>query len=312
VIATRAAAARLALLFWAMLALSGMARAEGPDDSGRFVEIRDIAAPGLPPQRVTIWLPPGYDASDRRYGTVYMHDAQNLFDPALSGYGKVWAADKAMLRLMAAGKIEPRIIVGIWHPPGQDRYRQYLPQAIHDAAPAPLRAEMDRLAGGPIMSDAYLTFLADQLKPMIDRDYRTLADPAHTAIAGSSMGGLMSCYAFAQRPDIFGQAGCISSHWPLGDPANIGPTNAEVIALWTDYLRAHLGAPAGRRLWMDHGTETLDAAYGDYQAAIDAKAAELGWVTGHDVESRIYPGAAHEENAWAARLDTIFAWLLSS
>jgi enterochelin esterase-like enzyme len=94
--------------------------------SGAFVEYEDVAATGLTEQRLTNWLPPGYDRATRRYPVVYMYDAQNLFDPAKSGFNKIWAADKPLLAVMATGKVEPHIIVGIWAPCAA-RYRQYLP-----------------------------------------------------------------------------------------------------------------------------------------------------------------------------------------
>ena len=62
---------------------------------------------------------------------------------------------------------------------------------------------------------------------------------------------------------------------------------------------------------MDHGTATLDAFYAPYQQVVDARLAASGWVQGRDWQSRIYPGAAHEEKAWAARLPEIFTWLLA-
>ncbi len=294
---------------FALLAL--VAAPAQAQDAGRFVEI--AAAPSTQPEiaapHVVVWLPPGYDASRRRYGVVYMHDGQNLFFPARSNFNKVWAADKAALRLIRAGKVAPFIIVGI-DQPGAARYRQYFPQFLYAPASPKLRAGFDRLARGPITGDAYLRFIVADLKPMIDRDYRTLPDPAHTTIIGSSMGGLISCYAFVQYPRVFGRAACVSTHWPLADPSDVGPFNPEVTALWQDYLAHKLGKPGGRRLWMDHGTETLDAAYEPYQRAIDADLTALGWRRGRDFVSHSYAGAAHEENAWAARLDDIFGWLL--
>ena len=124
------------------------------------------------------------------------------------------------------------------------------------------------------------------------------------------MGGLMSCYAIAARPDVYGQAACLSSHWPAISPDAIKGFNPETLAVWTGFLDRTLGAPAGRRIWMDHGTATLDAFYAPYQEPIDAEFAKLGWQRGADFESRVYPGAEHEENAWAARLPEIFAWLV--
>ena len=278
-------------------------------DAGRFVTLDAVASRHIASPRVTVWLPPGYDAGERRYGVLYMHDGQNLFDRKRSNFDKVWAADKSVTRLVAAKRIEPVIIVGV-DQPGPARYRQYFPQALEAAAPAALKAEISRLASGPLTGNAYLAFLADELKPRIDREYRTRPEARHTAVAGSSMGGLISLYAFAERPAVFGRAACVSTHWPLGDPARMASQRAAIEASWRRYLGDTLGEPAGRRIWFDHGDQTLDAAYGPYQAVVDARVVELGWRRGRDFESRAYAGAAHEENAWAARLDDALAWLL--
>ena len=280
-------------------------------DEGQFLQYPAIKVKGLPDQRLTIWLPPGYDAGSGRYPVLYMHDGHNLFDPATSNFNKAWHADRAMRFLVNRGDIEPHIIVGIWAP-GKDRYRQYLPMPIYAAASPALRAQMDRLAGGPIVSETYLNWITTQLKPWVDRRFRTRPEQQSTAIAGSSMGGLMSCYAFMARPQIFGRAACISSHWPSADPREVGPTNSDLQALLAHWFRTSLGGPEQRRLWMDHGTATLDATYAPYQRAVDAEVTAMGWQKGKDFESRVYEGAAHDENAWAARLQDILRWLLNT
>lgn len=298
--------------FWLALAalLIMAAPASAAPDRGRFVELERVAAAGLPDQRITIWLPPGYDASKRRYPVLYMHDGHNLFDLKRSNFNKIWAADQAMLAVTASGKVEPHIIVGIWAP-GSDRYRQYLPKDIYMAASPRLRALMDQMASGPIVSDLYLAWLTGPLKQRIDSSYRTKPGPRHTAIAGSSMGGLMSCYAFVNRPDIYGRAACVSTHWPAGDPTKLAAAgDPELIALWDQWFAAKLGPVKGRRLWLDHGTATLDAYYAPYQQAVDARLTALPWKRGRDWQSKVYPGAEHEENVWAARLPEIFGWLL--
>lgn len=295
----------LLALIGALLAAPALAR----EQTGRFLEYEHVAAAGLPEQRLTIWLPPGYDKGNRRYPVLYMHDGHNLFDPAKSNFNKVWAADKAMLAAVRSGKVKPHIIVGVWAP-GKDRYRQYLPQTIYQAASGTPRAAMEAMTGGPVVSEAYLSWLAGPLKQWIDTSFRTRPGRNDTAIMGSSMGGLMSCYAFLERAETYGRAGCVSSHWPAADPARVGEANPELIALWDGWFAARLGQPGGRRVWMDHGTATLDAFYGPYQQAIDARFAANGWQRGRDWESKVYDGAEHEENAWARRLPEVFGWLL--
>lgn len=295
----------LLALLAALLAVPALAR----PDTGRFLEYEHVAAAGLPEQRLTIWLPPGYDKGSKRYPVLYMHDGHNLFDPAKSNFNKVWAADKAMLAAVKSGKAAPHIIVGVWAP-GMDRYRQYLPQSLYQASTGTPRAAMDAMTGGPVISEAYLNWLAGPLKQWVDASFRTRPGRDDTAIMGSSMGGLMSCYAFLERPQTYGRAGCVSSHWPAADPRAVGEANQDLIALWDGWFAARLGQPDGRRVWMDHGTATLDAFYAPYQQAIDARMAASGWQRGRDWESKVYEGAEHEENAWARRLPELFGWLL--
>jgi enterochelin esterase-like enzyme len=297
------------LLAICALLFAFVAKAEAKShEQGRFVTFAQPADIG--PVTVTVWLPPGYDRGSRRYPVLYMHDGQNVFFPKRSGFNKVWAADKAALQLIRVRKTAPFLIVAVDHP-GPARYLRYFPTRV---VSAPFAAGIEAHAKGKLAGDSYLTFLADTLKPVIDGRFRTRPEPRHTAVAGSSMGGLISLYALAERADVFGKAAAVSTHSPLVDPdllAREPAMAAGVKADWTRYLATRLGAPQGRKLWMDHGTETLDAGYAPYQAVLDAGVAKAGWARGRDFESRVYQGTPHEENAWAARLPEVLGWLLS-
>lgn len=303
---------RRAALTGSLVIAGGALGAFGPlwaQDQGRFVDLGPVPARGITPPKVVVWLPPGYDATKRRYDVVYMHDGQNLFDPKRSNFNKVWAADKSALRLIGAGKVDPFIIVGIDHP-GPDRGRQYFPAPMLDLVSNDVRAELTKSGNGPILADAYLEFLTAELKPIIDQRFRTKPDRRHTAIAGSSMGGLISLYAISAYPQIFGVAGCVSTHWPLGNPGWDDAQRGSIFEAWRHFVAQILGKPKGRKIWFDHGTATLDAFYQTYQDVVDRALIDNGWKKGRDFQSTAYPGAAHEENAWAARLDDIFAWML--
>ncbi len=280
-------------------------------DQGRFVDHGPIAtATVIAPPKVVVWLPPGYDGGKERYGVVYMHDGQNLFDAKRSNFNKVWAADKSALRLIASHKVAPFIIVGI-DQPGADRGRQYFPRPMRDYVSSSTRAKLEAQSNGkPVIADAYLQFIVTELKPKIDRMYRTKSDRKHTSIAGSSMGGLISLYAISKYPSVFGNAGAVSTHLPLGDPNWTEAERQDIFAGWRKFVHSELGNLKGRRIWFDHGTETLDAFYQPYQDNLDNALLANGWKKGRDFQSTVYPGAAHEENAWAARLDDIFGWLL--
>jgi len=171
-------------LLAALASLIGFAMPLAAEDQGRLIEYERVAAEGLPDQRLSIWLPPGYDASDARYPVLYMHDGHNLFDVKNSNFNKIWAADKAMLAAVQSGKVEPHIIIGIWAP-GRDRHRQYLPRSLYDMTSGNLRAQMDGMTAGGVISHHYLAWIAGPLKNWVDTSFRTRTGRNDTAIVGS-------------------------------------------------------------------------------------------------------------------------------
>ena len=208
-------------------------------------------------RHVDVWCPPGYEGGAARYPVLYMHDGQNLFEPDWSYLGIDWGIDEAIGRLMAEGVTDGAIIVGIWHSP--QRRLDYMPQKpLMPERARPLLQQFVREQGGRPESDAYLRFMVEELKPFVDAAYRTRPDRAHTLVMGSCLGGLISLYALTEYPAIFGRAGCVSTHWPIGG--------------WplVDYFGSVLPRPGDHRIYFDYGTETADAAYEPYQLHMDA------------------------------------------
>jgi len=249
------------------------------------------------PRHVDVWLPPGYDQNAARYPVIYFHDGQNLFDPALAYIGVTWGVDEALARLMAAGQIDGAIAVGVWCI--EARRREYMPrQPLLQPAGRQLADRFGRAYGGLPDSDNYLRFIVDELKPVIDAAYRTRADQPHTFVMGSSMGGLISLYALCQYPHVFGGAGCLSTHWPIGGLALI------------NWFGSALPRAGRHRLYFDFGTETLDAPYEPYQRQMDDRVLKAGYAAGRDWLTRKFDGAEHSERAWRARLDEPLRFLL--
>ncbi|MBK8836717.1 MAG: hypothetical protein IPO29_18440 [Anaerolineae bacterium] len=154
------------------------------------------------------------------------------------------------------------------------------------------------IEGSPA-SDGYLRFLVEELKPLIDARYRSLPDQPNTCIMGSSMGGLVSLYAIAQYPEVFGGAGCLSTHWIAGEN------------MLVDYLGERLPPPANHRLYFDFGTITLDEAYEPFQVRMDGWLSKAGYALGQNWTTLKFEGAAHTEAAWRARVDLPLRFLLS-
>jgi enterochelin esterase-like enzyme len=232
-----------------------------------------------------------------------MHDGQNLFFPGAAFGGKAWEVDEVMCRLLAADSVRPCIVVGIWNT--ALRFVEYAPAApfglMSPEWQAAVRAE--RMQASPL-SDAYLKFLVQELKPYVDQHYRTRPGRAHTFIMGSSMGGLISLYAQMEYPEVFGGAACISTHWPLSLKENRGDFTQAMV----QYLKVHLPQRRVPRLYFDYGTTTLDAWYEPHQLVIDsllrADYPATKWIT-HKFE-----GAAHQESSWQARLHIPLVFLL--
>jgi len=264
---------------------------------GSLSRCEDFPSQHIQARHVDVWCPPGYENGAARYPVIYLHDGQNLFDPAWSFLGIDWGVDEVLERLMAEGVSDGVIVVGIWH--GRQRRLDYMPQQPLMTEQA--RPLLDRFAqeqGGAPQSDAYLRFMVAELKPFVDATYRTLPDRAHTAVMGSSMGGLISLYAVTEYPAVFGGAGCVSTHWPIGGS-------------WlVDYFGGALPRPGDHRIYFDYGTETADAAYEPYQLQMDALMQAAGYQCGIDWITKRFAGAEHSERAWRTRVDVPLKFLL--
>lgn len=236
------------------------------------------------PRDVAVYLPPGYDPAGRRYPVFYLQDGQNLFDPATAFAGQDWQADITADRLIRTGAIEPVILVGVYHT-GVRRVSEY----------TPTRDPHSRKGG---KADRYAELLARELKPFVDREYRTLKAATHTGVGGSSLGGLVSLMAALCYPKVFGRVAVISpSVW--WDRRAI-----------LDKVRAFSGA-VRPRIWLDSGT-----AEGNSPAQVVADAdllretlIERGWKDGHNLRYSVDEGAGHNERAWGYRFGMVLQYL---
>lgn len=238
---------------------------------------------------LSLWLPEGYGRSRKRYGVVYFFDGHNLYDPAESAFGSVWHADRAL-----AGR--DVIAVGVpCHP--TERIEEYTP-VFSEAARARFEADTGHELGEP-RAAAYLEFLVEQLKPDVDATLRTLTGPEHTAVIGSSAGGTMAAWCWAQRPDVIGLAGIMSPALWLGGPD-----------LREDLARACRAGMRGR-LSIDVGGHEDDT--GELQRAYVDACEDLVRMarTNHRAAVRYeYDSQArHHESAWSRRLPGVLDFL---
>ncbi len=220
------------------------------------------------PRTLAVWLPPGYQShTGARYPVLYAHDGQNLFDPRTAFAGVEWQLDETADRLIRQKRIQPIIMVGIYNTP--DRLREY--------ADTPLGRR-------------YMRFIIEEVKPYIDAHYRTLPQREHTAVMGSSMGGLISLYLLWRYPEVFSKAACLSS--------TLGWRRAAVLRL----IEQDPSPPRGFRLYIDHGALGEEGACAaDFHRLVEILQRK-GFHRGVDVQAIFDRRGDHSERAWARRV----------
>jgi len=275
----------------------------GPRDIERH---DDFGSAYLEPRHVDVFLPAGYHEDNEPYSVLYAHDGQNLFIPDTSYTGIDWGVDEALETLIASGSVRKTIVVGIWNTP--QRRREYHPAYVRDLASSSTRQLIDGFIGGAPLSDDYLRFIATELKPFIDRNYRTRPGRDDTFLMGSSMGGLISKYAMLRHPDLFAGAACLSTHWPavFGDGSRPEHTQAML-----EHLRESMAGLEDRRWYFDYGTTELDAEYEVFQLQVDNVLRELGFAENERWTTRKFEGAGHAERYWRERVHIPLEFLLS-
>lgn len=289
-----------------ILLMSQFALAESPalqHASVGKVERLEIYSPEMGQMMfVDTWLPESYikDGS-RSFPVIYMHDGQNLYDAFTTWNHQSWEMDSVTQKCVDEGTVQAPIIVGI-HSFSDTRIGDLMPQKVFESMDSASVYD----SYGEVRGDRYGAFIVNTLKPAIDALYCTKPDRDNTFVMGSSMGGLMSFYLICEYPQIFGGAGCVSTHWPLFTDGN--PRFGDSMLR---YIGTNAPDPATHKLYFDHGTATIDALYGPWQEKVNKALEEKGYSESDNMKCIVIPGATHEERAWASRVDVPLRFLLA-
>jgi enterochelin esterase-like enzyme len=236
----------------------------------------------LPAARdLIVYIPGVYDGNPlRRFPVLYLQDGQNLFDPATSFAGVAWRAGETADRLIAEGRIQPLVMVGIYNT-GKQRLREYTPS----------RAK--KLGGGG--ANRYGKMLVREIMPFIESKYRVSVGPAHAGVGGSSLGGLLALYLGLSYPGVFGKVAAVSpSVW----------WNQR----WILDFAAQRRLKSRPRIWLDTGTQEGTHTTSDARRMRDALV-RRGWQEGRDLHYEEIPGGQHNEAAWAQRVGPFLQFL---
>jgi predicted alpha/beta superfamily hydrolase len=222
-----------------------------------------------------------------------MHDGQNCFDRATSAFGNEWEIDETLTKLISDKHVSPMIVVGI---------DNGLANRINEFT---YHADPERGGGH---GSAYAEFLLTEVKPFVDKTYRTRLGRAHTFLGGSSLGGLISLEIARRHPDTFGGVIAMS-------PA-IGWAGQSLI----HDLERDSGGLMGARIWIDMGARestALSAGIADERSQrliAAARRLDEALMT-HRIDHRLViddRNAEHNELAWAKRFPRAIAYVLDA
>lgn len=224
---------------------------------------------------VIVLLPPGYDSLlEKYYPVLYMQDGQNIFDPATSAFGADWRIDETSDSLIKANEIDEIIIVGIYNT--YKRGEEYSPT---------------------VNGYNYMQFIVEELKPFIDKTYKTMPDRNNTAVAGSSSGGLISFMMIWEYPDIFSKGACVS---PALKISNID---------YVSKVKNYSGLKKPINIYIDNGgvgiEEKLQAGIDEMLLALKEKS----YAEGNDLFWFKDAEAEHNEKAWSKRAHIFLKYL---
>lgn len=226
-------------------------------------------------RRIWIYLPENYKKNKQKYPVLYMQDGQNLFDDFTSFSGE-WNIDETLDSLIKSGT-PPCIVVGIDN--GEQRMTEYNPYTF------------EKFGNGE--GDKYVDFIVKNLKPFVDKHYRTLKSAANTMISGSSMGGLISYYAMLKHPQTFGNGGIFSPSFWIADKIK------ELTAIKGNQLKGkvffYIGALEGE----------------DNVKNMEGIVQQLGANSTASIYSVIDPEGQHNEAAWRKWFAFFYKWVMA-
>lgn len=226
-------------------------------------------------RRIWAYIPKSYATSTKKYPVIYMEDGQNLFNEQTAPFGE-WGVDETLDSITSHSGKEA-IIIGIDNG-GDKRMNEYNPYDFKNY--------------GKGEGSSYVDFLARTLKPFIDKKYRTLKDSAHTFVAGSSMGALISLYAIAKYPNVFGGAGIFS------------PAFWTAPAMYDDVAKANFGS--FKRFYFYAGAKENDTMIPDMDKMISI----IEKKGNYETRRLMYPLGKHNEATWRKEFADFYQFII--
>lgn len=279
----------------------------------------------LPPRSIQVWLPPGYHrtgSSSKQQGrkqqhrrrqhhpTLYCHDGQNAVSDADSWTGRSWRLTGALTRLLDHGLLDQDVLPIV----------VLLSSTEGDFLPGIRRRHLEYGDINLPFSTAHADWVAQTVKPLVDRRFRTLAGATYAM--GTSLGGQAALYLNLRHPDDFQGAACLS---PCFHPGILAAVAEDGGQKGTPLLR-------GKKIYMDMGGDLGEETVPLFDL-LDHTTEKHAWNPGYwwldtslqpavssmcqlldeadvDYAYEEVPGGRHNERAWSLRIDKPLRHLL--
>jgi predicted alpha/beta superfamily hydrolase len=218
-----------------------------------------------------VFLPGGYEENTlARYPVLYMQDGQNLFFAGEAFGGQHWMIEETLRLLDSMSLVRKAIVVGVYP---EDRMADYTRPGYEE----------------------YGRYLVEEVKPWVDAHHRTLPGPADTVVMGSSLGGVVSLFLAWEWPEVFGNAGCLSSTFG-----------------YRDDLHQRIESepkPAAVKIYLDSGWPRDNY---EVTRTMRNTLRSRGFREGVDLFYLAFPRARHDEESWAMRAHIPFRPAMSA
>ncbi len=249
-------------------------------------------SPAISKRDILVYLPPGYYKDPaRRYPVLYMHDGQQIFDsPAAAHNG--WKIDTIADQLISAGTIEPLIVVGVYNSSRRDDelmgWSKY-----HQEHQLDVKSKIDDRKIVVERGSAYVEYLINKIKPLIDTEYRTKPEGQFTGTGGASSGAMEALYLGFKHPDIFSRIAALSGGFA-----------------YYDDLAAEFMIPPGKlRIYLSCGDMDLDKLLLPATVRMYDTLLKKGYKDGSDLKYEFISKAGHTETAWSKRTAVFLEYL---
>ena len=237
-------------------------------------------------RRCFVYTPPDYDTNPGgRYPVLYLQHGSGEDETGWIFQGR---ANFILDNLIAAGKAKPMIAVM------ENGYASKAGKSAMPAAMTDLDRPAPKVGGYPADTSGFEDVMLNDVIPMIDSTYRTVADREHRAMAGLSMGGNQTCHLTLGHLDKFAWIGAFSG---TGNGLSTAPIDPKTFIGGVFADGPAFNAKV-KLLWVGMGTAEPDpfpGAIGAFRTMLDQAGVKFVYF-----ES---PGTSHEWLTWRRDLN---------